>query len=86
MSVVTWLRRQKDVDGDRIAVVGHDEGGAVALLAAAREKRDQGRRARRGVPGRTGRDVVIEQQQLALARSDDSEAEQGREDRAPAAR
>ena len=30
--VVAWIRKRKDVDRDRIALVGHSEGGAVALL------------------------------------------------------
>ena len=35
----TWLRKRKDVDADRIAVVGYAEGAAVALLGRGREKR-----------------------------------------------
>ena len=72
-SVIAWLRRQRDVDEDRIGVVAHGEGGAIALLAAAREKRIKAI-ALIGAAGRTGRDVTVEQQQLALARLDDSAA------------
>ena len=38
-AVVKWLTARKDVDPKRIALVGHDEGVWVALLAASREKR-----------------------------------------------
>ena len=73
VAVVNWLRRQKDVDGDRIALLGHDEGAAIALVAAARTDRIKAV-ALASAPGRTGREVVVEQQQLALARSDDTAA------------
>ena len=38
-AAVKFLSQRKDVDPKRIAVVGHGEGGIVAMLAAAREKR-----------------------------------------------
>jgi len=71
---VEWLRRRKDVDGDRVAVVSHGEGGAVALLAAAREKRI----AAVGLlaaPGLTGRETVLEQQRSALSLVPGSDAD-----------
>jgi pimeloyl-ACP methyl ester carboxylesterase len=71
---VEWTRRRKDVDGDRVAVVGHGEGGAVAMLASAREKRI----AAVGLlasPGLTGRETVLEQQQRALSLLPGSDAE-----------
>ena len=64
--VITWLRRRKDVDSDRLAVVGYGEGGPIALLAAEREKRIRAV-ALLGSPGRTGREVVLEQQAQELA-------------------
>lgn len=65
ISVVQWLRKQKDVDGKRIYVVGHSEGGAVALIAAARSD------ALKAVvtiaaPGTKGSELVLDQQQRAL--------------------
>ena len=38
-AIVKWLARRDDVDPRRIAVAGHSEGGSVAMLAAAREKK-----------------------------------------------
>lgn len=68
ISVINFLRRRKDVDPDRIAVVGHSEGGAVALLAADREKRIKAI-GLVATPGGTGRETTLEQQQHALALS-----------------
>jgi pimeloyl-ACP methyl ester carboxylesterase len=71
---VDWTRRRKDVDGDRVAIVSHGEGGAVAMLASAREKRI----AAVGLlasPGLTGRETVLEQQRSALAILPGSDAE-----------
>jgi uncharacterized protein len=34
-----WLRGRRDVDRDRIAVVGHSEGAALAMIAADRDRR-----------------------------------------------
>jgi fermentation-respiration switch protein FrsA (DUF1100 family) len=74
VTVVKWLRKRKDVDGDRIAVVGWSDGGAMALLAARREGhiRAVGLLA---APGHTGRDVTLAQQQHALARLAASDAD-----------
>lgn len=73
IGVVNWLRRQKDVDSERIAVAGHGEGAAIAMTAATRERRIRAVAIIAG-PGRTGRDVTVEQQQIALAQSLDSPA------------
>ena len=67
-ATVRLLTKRKDVDSKRIAVIGHSEGGSVALLAAAKEKRI----AAVGLlatPGATGAEVVLAQQQRLLARS-----------------
>jgi pimeloyl-ACP methyl ester carboxylesterase len=74
INVVSWLRRRKDVDADRIAVVGHSEGGAVAMLAADREDRIKAI-ALVAAPGLPGREVTLEQQLHALARSSEPEAD-----------
>jgi hypothetical protein len=72
VGVVNWLRRRKDVDPDRIAVIGHSEGGAVALLAADRQTRIKAI-ALLATPGLTGRETTLEQQQHALALSKEPE-------------
>jgi pimeloyl-ACP methyl ester carboxylesterase len=72
--VVEWLRRRQDIDEKRIAVVAYGDGGPVALAAASK----QSRIAAVGLlatPGRTGREVTIDQQtqllsQLALPESE----------------
>lgn len=73
LSIVQWLRQRKDVDPSRIALLGHAEGGAMALIAAAREKKIASL-CLIGSPGQTGRDVTLMQQQTLLARSNEPEA------------
>ena len=66
-AVVKLLSDRKDVDPKRIAVVGHSEGGLVALMAAAKDKKI----AAVGLiaaPGITGADIVLAQQQRLLNR------------------
>ena len=64
-SVVRWLERRPDVDKDRIAIVGHSEGAAVAMLLASREKRVRAATLVAGL-GTTGAELVLEQQRHAL--------------------
>ena len=74
IEVVRWLAKRKDVDPRRIYLAGHSEGAAIAMLAAAREKKIQGvvLMAGSGVPGR---ELILEQQQQLLSRTALSEAE-----------
>jgi pimeloyl-ACP methyl ester carboxylesterase len=72
--VVDWLRRRKDVDGDRIAAIGYGDGGAVAMLAAAKQNRIRAL-GLVAVPGVAGREYVVEQQARALAALQLSEAD-----------
>jgi uncharacterized protein len=65
---IKMLERRKDVDPKRIAVIGHSEGGTVALTAASKDKRI-GAVAVLGAPGVTGADIVLAQQQRLLNRS-----------------
>jgi dienelactone hydrolase len=74
LAVVQWLRKRPDVDADRIAVVGYGDGGPVAMLAASREKRVKAV-ALVASPGRSGREVTLEQQQQVLAGLTISESE-----------
>jgi dipeptidyl aminopeptidase/acylaminoacyl peptidase len=64
-AVVKWLSKRDDVDSRRIVVAGRADGGAVALVAAARDRSidavvtlDAG--------GSTGADLLLRQQQLVL--------------------
>jgi pimeloyl-ACP methyl ester carboxylesterase len=59
--------KRKDVDEDRIAVAGHSEGAAVAMLAAQRDKKIRALVLMAG-PGTTGAELILEQQAHALSR------------------
>ncbi len=67
-AAVKMLSDRKDVDPKRIVVIGHSEGGTVALMAAAKDKHI----AAVGLiatPGITGADLVLAQQRHVLDRS-----------------
>jgi pimeloyl-ACP methyl ester carboxylesterase len=66
LAIVQWLRKRPDVDADRIALVGYGEGGPIAMLVASREKRVKAL-ALLASPGRSGREVTLEQQERLLA-------------------
>jgi hypothetical protein len=74
IGIIKWLGRRDDVDSRRIAVVGHSEGGTIAMLAAAREKKI-GTLVLMGTSGTTGADLVLEQQRRELDRLKLSDAE-----------
>ena len=66
-AAVKLLADRRDVEPKRIAVIGHSEGGLVALMAAAKDKRI----AAVGLiatPGINGADLVLAQQQRLLSR------------------
>jgi pimeloyl-ACP methyl ester carboxylesterase len=65
--VVKWLARRHDVDGRRVVVVGHMDGGAVALLAATRAKEIDGV-VTIDAGGSRGEELVLAQQQRVLER------------------
>lgn len=71
-AVVEWVRKRKDVDRDRIAIVGHSEGGSVALLAGSRMRGQVRALGLIAASGQTGRELTLMQQQRALAKSKDS--------------
>ncbi len=73
-SVIEWLRRRKDIDRDRIAVVGHSEGGLVALLAGSRLKGQIRALGLVATPGQSGREITLLQQKHALDRLNEPEA------------
>ena len=64
-AAVRWLSRRDDIDGRRIAVAGHSEGGAVAMLAAAHEKKIASL-VLIAAPGVRGSELILEQQQRLL--------------------
>jgi pimeloyl-ACP methyl ester carboxylesterase len=66
-AAVKALTARKDVDPQRIAIVGHGEGGLVALMAAGKEKRVEAV-ALAGTPGMNGADLALAQQQRMLDR------------------
>ena len=72
--IVNWLRRRQDIDDGRIAVVGYGDAGPIALVAAARERRIRAI-ALVAAPGRSGREVTLEQQDRMLAALSIPEAE-----------
>jgi hypothetical protein len=65
LAVVRYLSRRKDVDRNRITIVGHSEGSWVGLLAAAREDRIR-RLVLSAAPAIPGHELVLEQQKHAL--------------------
>ena len=65
--VVRYLDDRDDVDRDRIALVGHSEGGWVGLLTARRERK-VGALALIAAPGTSGAVLVLEQQRHELER------------------
>lgn len=76
-AAVRYLRSREDVDDDRITVVGHSEGAAVALLAAKREKRISALVLMSGA-GTTGSELLLERQRQMLSGMDLSEQERER--------
>jgi pimeloyl-ACP methyl ester carboxylesterase len=74
IGIVKWLERRDDVDTRRIAVVGHSEGGTIAMQAAAREKKIAAL-VLMATPGITGADLLLEQQRSELDRLKLPEAE-----------
>jgi pimeloyl-ACP methyl ester carboxylesterase len=68
-AVVEFLRKRKDVDPYRVAIVGHSEGGLVAMQAAANAgPKRVAAVALLATPGTTGGELVLEQQRYLLDR------------------
>jgi pimeloyl-ACP methyl ester carboxylesterase len=73
-AAVRYLTNRKDVDEDRIAVIGHSEGAAVSMLAAKDEKKIHALVLIAGI-GTTGADLILEQQRYMLSRTKLSDQE-----------
>lgn len=73
-AAVRFLNGRKDVDPKRIALVGHSEGGSLALIAASKEKRLAGVALVAAV-GTSGAELNMYQVTHALERSGRPEAE-----------
>jgi pimeloyl-ACP methyl ester carboxylesterase len=73
-AIVRALNDRKDVDPRRIALVGHSEGGSLALLVASKERRVAGV-ALVATAGTTGVDLNLSQVTHALERANRPEAE-----------
>jgi pimeloyl-ACP methyl ester carboxylesterase len=67
VAVFRWLANRRDIDRDRIAIIGHNEGAWTALLAATRE-RDLAAVVTLASPATTGKERVVEQQRHVLER------------------
>jgi pimeloyl-ACP methyl ester carboxylesterase len=65
ITTVKWLAKRKDIDPRHIAVAGHSEGGAVAMLAATQEKQ-VGSLVLIAAPGTLGSELILEQQRHVL--------------------
>jgi pimeloyl-ACP methyl ester carboxylesterase len=73
-AAVKFLDDRRDIDSDRITVLGHGEGGAIAMLAASREKRIASLVLVAAI-GTTGAELNMEQVRRAAARSSKSDAD-----------
>jgi uncharacterized protein len=60
-AVFDWLKKRSDVDKKSVAVVGHSEGGSVALLAGAKED-EIASLVLVATPGTRGAELILEQQ------------------------
>jgi pimeloyl-ACP methyl ester carboxylesterase len=73
-AIVKYLEKRKDIDKERIFLVGHSEGAGIGLLATRRTGRVRGLVLIAGV-GTKGADLVLEQQKHILDASQLSEAD-----------
>jgi pimeloyl-ACP methyl ester carboxylesterase len=74
-AVLRELRRRKDVDRERVSLVGHSEGGWVSLIAASRESDDVHAVVLAAAAATTGAELILEQQRHALERLNAPDAE-----------
>jgi uncharacterized protein len=73
-AIVKHLSKREDVDRRRIALIGHSEGGSVAMMAASREK-SIAAIVLVATMGTTGAELILEQQRHVLERLKTPETE-----------
>lgn len=73
-AVVKYLSDRKDVNDRKITVAGYGDGGAIALIAAAKDKRIDAV-VLLASPGVRGSDLILQQQEQLLGASDLSAAD-----------
>jgi uncharacterized protein len=73
-AAIEFLADRHDVDARRIFVIGHSEGGSVAMMAAAQDRRIAGV-GLLATAGVTGAELVLQQQGHLLDRANASDAE-----------
>ncbi|MEP6782422.1 MAG: alpha/beta fold hydrolase, partial [Acidobacteriota bacterium] len=66
--VLLWLEKRKEVNKDRMALVGHSEGALVAMLTAGRERGRVSAMVLIAGPSASGNDIVLEQQKYLLSK------------------
>ena len=64
MAAVKYLKSRKDIDTTHIGIVGHSEGGLIAVINAAQHPQDVNFIATLAGPYVSGRDILIRQNQL----------------------
>ena len=74
LAVYRWVKKRDDVDDRRIAVLGHGEGGLVAMIAASREE-DIASLVLLATAGVRGAEMVLEEQRQQLALMEMSQAD-----------
>ena len=74
LAAFEFVRKRKDVDGDRIALVGHSEGAWVSMVAA-RKQEDIAALVLVAAPSSSGADLVLEQQKYLLEKMQLTDAE-----------
>ena len=74
LAAFRWLKKRRDVDSSRISMLGHSEGGTVAMIAASREE-DIASLILVATPGIRGADAILEQQSQQLELMQATEAE-----------
>jgi dienelactone hydrolase len=65
-AALAWLRAQPEIDGTRLALVGHSEGGLIAPMIAATDTLLKGAVLMAG-PSQTGEEILAFQQRQAIA-------------------